>query len=128
MLKPLLPEAARRGRQRSRSLRRPLILLLALTIVAMAVPAVSALASSAKTVKVEDNLFFAKKLTINRGTKVTWKWVGVLRHNVVVHQGPSFFTSKTQVRGSFSHTFTARGTYSLVCTIHKNMKMTVVVR
>jgi plastocyanin len=112
----------------TRFLRRRLIFLLALTIVAIAVPAVSALASAGKTVKVEDNLYFPKKLTVSRGTKVTFRWVGVLRHNVVVSRGPSSFSSKTEVRGTFSHTFTARGTYSLVCTIHKNMKMTVVVR
>jgi plastocyanin len=32
------------------------------------------------------------------------------------------------VRGSYSHTFTKKGTYQLVCTIHKSMKMTVVVK
>ena len=32
------------------------------------------------------------------------------------------------MRGSFSHIFTKKGTYQLVCTIHPMMKMTVVVR
>jgi plastocyanin len=46
----------------------------------------------------------------------------------VVHTGPSSFSSRTQVRGSYSHTFTKRGTYRLVCTVHPKMRMTVVVR
>ena len=103
-------------------------LITALTAVLVGVFAVSALASSAKTVKVGDNYYGPKSLTVGRGTKVTWKWVGVLKHNVVVHAGPSAFSSKTQVRGTFTHTFTKKGPYQLVCTIHPSMKMTVVVR
>ncbi len=109
-------------------LTRRLRLVTLLTVLSVAVFAVSALASSGKTVKVKDNFFGPRSLTVGKGTKVTWKWAGELRHNVVVHTGPSFFSSKTQVRGSFSHTFTARGTYHLVCTIHPSMKMTVVVK
>jgi plastocyanin len=94
----------------------------------VAVFAVSALASSGKTVNVGDNYYGPKTLTVGKGTKVTWKWVGVLRHNVVVHTGPAAFNSKTQVRGTYSHTFTKKGTYQLVCTIHPKMKMSVVVK
>jgi plastocyanin len=99
-----------------------------LTVLLVGVFAVSALASSSKTVRVGDNYYGPKSLTISRGTKVTWKWVGVLKHNVVVHTGPAAFNSRTQVRGTYSHTFTRRGTYHLVCTVHPKMKMTVVVR
>jgi plastocyanin len=109
-------------------LNRRLRLLTLLTVLIVAVSAVSALASSGKSVNVGDNYYGPKSLTVSKGTKVTWKWVGVLRHNVVVHTGPSAFSSKTQVRGSYSHTFTKKGTYQLVCTIHKSMKMTVVVK
>jgi plastocyanin len=108
-------------------LTRRLRLILLLTVLTVAVSAVSALASG-KTVKVGDNYYGPKSLTVGRGTRVTWKWVGVLRHNVVVHTGPAAFNSKTQVRGTFAHTFTKRGTYQLVCTVHPSMKMTVVVR
>jgi plastocyanin len=108
-------------------LTRRLRLILLLTVLIVAVSAVSALASG-KTVKVGDNYYGPKSLTVGRGTRVTWKWVGVLRHNVVVHAGPAEFNSKTQVRGTFAHTFTKKGTYQLVCTVHPSMKMTVVVR
>ncbi len=108
-------------------LTRRLRFLILLTAVLIGVSAVSALASG-KTVKVGDNYYGPKTLTVGRGTKVTWNWVGVLKHNIVVRKGPSSFSSKTQVRGSYSHTFTKKGTYDLVCTIHPSMKMTVVVR
>jgi plastocyanin len=108
-------------------LTRRLRLLALLTVLIVAASAVSALASG-RTVKVGDNYYGPKTLTVGRGTKVTWKWVGVLKHNVVVHKGPSSFSSKTQVRGSYSHTFTRKGTYQLVCTVHPSMKMTVVVK
>jgi plastocyanin len=107
---------------------RRLRFIIVLTALLAGVFAVSALAASTKTVRVGDNYYGPRSLTVGRGTKVTWKWVGVLKHNVVVHTGPSAFSSRTQVRGSYSHTFTRRGTYQLVCTVHPKMKMTVVVR
>ena len=102
--------------------------VIALGLVLFGLLAVSAFAASGKTVKVADSYYGPKTLTVGRGTKVTWRWSGVLKHNVVVHTGPSFFSSRTQVRGTFTHVFTRKGTYALVCTVHPKMKMTVVVR
>jgi len=107
---------------------RRVLAVLTLTVFVVAVSSVSALASSPRTVKVHDDYFGTKNLIVGRGTAVTWNWVGVLRHNVVVRSGPAGFRSRTQVRGSFSHVFTRRGTYHLYCTLHTFMKMTVVVR
>jgi plastocyanin len=101
--------------------------LLALTVALLAASSV-ALASGSKTVKIKDNFYSVKKLTVGKGTRVTWKWAAFLRHNVVVRSGPSKFKSRTQVRGSFTHTFSKAGTYHLYCTLHPYMKMTVVVR
>jgi plastocyanin len=102
--------------------------VVALGLVLFGLLAVSAFAASGRTVKVADNYYGPKTLTVGRGSKVTWRWTGVLKHNVVVHTGPSFFSSRTQVRGTFTHVFTRKGTYALVCTVHPKMKMTVVVR
>jgi plastocyanin len=102
--------------------------VIALGLVLFGLLAVSAFAASGKTVKLADSYYGPKTLTVGRGTRVTWRWTGVLKHNVVVHTGPSFFSSKTQVRGTFTHVFTRKGTYALVCTVHPKMKMTVVVR
>ncbi len=79
-------------------------------------------------VKVKDDYFAPKTLTVNKGAKVTWQWAGSLYHNVSVKSGPVKFQSHSQVKGSYSHTFTRAGTYHLVCTIHPKMTMTVVVR
>ena len=107
---------------------RRVFVLLALTTALLAFSAVSAFGASGKTVKVKDDLFTPKTLKISKGTKVTWRWAGVLRHNVTVKSGPSKFHSKTQVRGSFTHVFSKPGTYHLFCTVHPFMKMTVVVK
>jgi hypothetical protein len=82
--------------------RRRALVLLALSVGLMAMTSVSALAASGKQVKVADNYFGPKKLAIGRGTR--------------------------QARGSYRRVFTKTGTYSLVCTIHKGMNMTLVVR
>ena len=105
---------------------RRILALLALTAALIAFSAVAAFASS--PVKVKDDYFSPRTLTVRRGTKVTWQWAGVLRHNVTVKSGPVKFHSRTQARGMFSYTFTKPGTYHLFCTIHPFMKMTVVVR
>ena len=103
--------------------------VLVATALLAAVLAVSALAAtSTRSVKVGDNFFRPTDITIRAGTKVEWKWAGVLVHNVTVRSGPVRFHSRTQVRGSFSHVFTKRGTYALVCTIHPSMTETVTVR
>ena len=98
----------------------------ALTI---AVAAPSTGATTSKTVSVKDDFFGPKKLTITKGSKVTWVWKGKERHNVAVANGPSNFRFGTRKKGSKAHTFTKRGTYSIVCTIHApDMHMTIKVK
>jgi plastocyanin len=104
--------------------------VIALLLVAIALPvggSVVALASTAP-VKVGDDYFGVKRLTVGKGARVTWKWAGVLNHNVTVKSGPVKFHSRTQAQGSFAHVFKRAGTYTLYCTIHPFMKMTVIVR
>jgi plastocyanin len=84
--------------------------------------------SKTRTVRVADTYFSARRLTIRKGTRVTWNWVGYLNHNVTVRKGPSRFHSRTQVKGSFTHRFNRKGVYHLYCTLHPYMKMTVVVK
>jgi len=106
--------------------RRPVRALLLIIALLAAFGSATALAAS-PTVKVKDNFFSTKKLSVSRGTPVTWKWAGSLDHTVTVKSGPAKFGSKLQVRGTYSHRFTVRGTYTLYCKIHHFMKMTVVV-
>ena len=98
------------------------------TVAAVVLMSVSALASSPAPLKVGDNYCGVKRLTVGIRTRVTWRLAGVRNHNVTVSSGPSKFHSRTQAVGSFSHVFTKPGTYSLYCTIHRQMKMAVVVR
>jgi plastocyanin len=107
---------------------RRLSVLLAITAAVLACSSVVALAAPTRQVKVGDNFFSVKRLTVGSGARVTWKWAGVLNHNVTVRSGPARFHSRTQAQGSYSHVFTKPGSYSLYCTIHPFMKMTVVVR
>ena len=108
------------------------LLLTAVVAAFAAVPAVSALASSPpKKVTVGNNFFSDKKMTINRGTRVTWVWHSFgLSHNVTVTSGPSKFHSRRlQSSGSYTHLFGRKGTYHLICTLHPTqMKETIVVR
>ena len=110
-------------------------LLIAVLVTALAgVLAASALAAG-RTVKVGDYFFVREgaenpTVRVSKGTKVTFKWVGGVPHNVVATSGPESFGSKTKARGyRFRHTFRKRGTYQLVCTVHPSlMRMKVRVR
>jgi plastocyanin len=94
-----------------------------------AVVAPSLGATSAKTVSIKDDFFSPKKLTVSKGTTVKWVWKGKEGHNVAVANGPSNFRFGTRKKGSKTHTFTKRGTYSIVCTIHApDMHMTIKVK
>ena len=112
---------------------RKLILIAAVAAVAAAaaVPTMTALASTpTKSVSVKDNFFSPKTVTIRRGTRVTWVWhsFGIL-HNVTVNSGPSKFRSGNKGGGTYSHLFTKKGTYHLICTLHPTqMKETIIVR
>jgi plastocyanin len=94
---------------------------------AAAIPSLGA--GTGKTVLVKDDFFSPKKLTVAKGTKVTWVWKGKEGHNVAVANGPSNFRAGTRKKGTFKHTFKKKGTYSIVCTIHApDMHMTIKVK
>ena len=91
-------------------------------IAAIAVPA----AAVGPTVRVGDDYFRAKTVTVKKGTTVTWKWVGSDSHNVVFKS----FKSTLKNKGAYKHTFTRRGTFRYVCTLHadRGMRGTVIVK
>jgi plastocyanin len=102
-------------------------------VVAIAAAGFAALPSGAatttKNVAVKDDFFSPKKLTIAKGSKVIWTWKGKRGHNISVANGPSFFRAGKRKKGTFEHTFTKKGTYSIVCTIHApDMHMTIKVK
>jgi len=103
-----------------------LVLVVALAGVAGAV-AIPAFAAT-RTVKLGDNFFKPRSVSVKRGTKVVFKWTGSAPHNVTVTSGPKKFHSKTQTKGSYKVTPHTKGTYRIVCTIHAGMTMTLKVR
>jgi plastocyanin len=95
---------------------------------ALAVPAMAA----TRSVKVGDDYFVKSgsrpTVTVKRNDTVKWVWKGKSAHNVFVTKGPKKFHSKTIASGSFAHKMTAKGTYTIVCTIHSGMEMTLKVK
>jgi plastocyanin len=99
---------------------RKLVLLIAAVAIAaaLAVPAFAA----TKTIKLADNSFSPKSLTVNKGTKLVFKWTGKAPHNV---KGAGI-SSPTKTSGTF--TARARKSGTIVCTIHPGMQMKLKVR
>jgi len=103
------------------------VVVAAILVVAVAAPALASVLASKKAT-VGNFYFHPGKLTINRGTKVVWKFVGGY-HDVTVKSGPAKFSSGERLApASYSHVFTKAGTYHLYCKIHNWMKETVVVK
>ena len=96
----------------------------------LAVPAVSALgATPTQKANVVNFAFKPKKLSIKKGTKVTWSFKSAgIKHNVTVKSGPVKFHSANKASGTYSFTFKKTGTYHLMCTIHPFMTETVTVK
>ncbi len=82
--------------------------------------------AQAVTVKVVDNDFEPRHLTVRPGTEVTWKFEGDAAHDVTDDRGA--FTSGTMTEGDeFVMTFDEPGTYYYYCTLHHAMQGTLVV-
>jgi plastocyanin len=68
-------------------------------------------------------------VTVNKGKRVRWRWVGRDLHNVVVQRGPRRFQSPLKRSGTYVKKMRKRGTYRIVCSIHQpDMRMKLVVR
>jgi plastocyanin len=110
-------------------MRKPLVVGLLVALLATLLSAGSAL-SARKTVEVDDNYFVRPgdppTVTVDRYDRVVWEWEGNNPHNVTVTRGPVAFRSDTQSSGSYRKRVTRRGTYKIVCTIHRPaMRMTL---
>ncbi len=102
---------------------------LAVPAAAVAVAAAFAIPSSAATtVRVDDDVFRPASVSVKKGTTVRWRFVGDDPHNVTVTKGPVKFRSSNKRSGTFSRTMRRKGRYTIVCTIHSGMDMTLRVR
>jgi len=98
-------------------------------VAALAVSApIAPLAEGAsKRVTVKNFKFTPSRVTISRGDSVTWRFLkDPAPHNV---KGSGGIKSKSKITtGTYRKKFTRKGTFKYICTIHPNMKGTVVVR
>jgi plastocyanin len=83
-------------------------------------------AHAAPTVRVGDNWFSPKTLTVDQHSTVTWRFVGDRVHKVKVTSGPQRFKSPARSSGTYVRHMMYRGTYRIVCAIHDgSQKMTL---
>lgn len=87
-----------------------------------------------KTVKIGDNYYSPKKLTVNPNSTITWKWPDDTgdTHDVLLDKGPKGVKEfQSESAGSFysyKKKLKKPGTYKIICTLHDDMKMTITVR
>jgi plastocyanin len=108
------------------------IALLLTAVFLLAAPALGA----PTPVKVGDDFFKPGKVTITKGQKVTWNWVGSDTHNVAlwkpgknVDKDDPAKRSSVKTKGSFTYKFRIAGKWRAICEIHPNsMRMPVTVK
>jgi plastocyanin len=87
-------------------------------------------------VRIGDNYFTPQTLRVRKGTTITWKWPGADTagdvHDVKLRSGPTGVKKFHSPPASSDYRYKRRlmvpGTYRIVCTLHENMKMKIVVR
>ena len=111
-------------------MRKLLVAVLLLACSGLGVAFASQALAAARTLNVGDDYFVRSgtppTVTVRKGTRVTWKWVGRNSHNVAVSRGPVKFRSSIKRSGTYSRVMRRAGTYRLICTIHApDMRMTL---
>ena len=74
-------------------------------------------------IKIGDNYFKPKTVTITTGDTVVFQWTGTAIHDVKVKKGPQKFDSQPKASGKFSQSLLKPGKYQIVCTLHPGMEM-----
>ena len=99
-----------------------------------AAPAVAS-APRPRSVEVADNYYLPDRMTVKKGTTVTWKWpddVAIDVHDVKLKSAPKGVRKWQSEPGStgyrYKRTFKKSGIYKIICTLHEEMKMTITVR
>jgi plastocyanin len=87
-----------------------------------------------KKVEVGDNFYSPSKLTVNKGSTITWVWPDEALdvHDVKLSKGPKgakkFQSDPGGAGFKYKRTLKVPGTYKIVCTLHEEMTMTIRVR
>jgi len=70
-----------------------------------------------------------ERVSLRRGTTFTWTFIGSTQHDVTLVRGPVGFSTPWTLAGTYSRTFTKRGTYEFFCSLHPaQMTQKIVVR
>jgi plastocyanin len=102
-------------------------------LAAVGVAAAQALAA-VRSVRIGDNFYVRSgrhhhSITVNRGTRVRFRWTGSNPHDVHVIRGPVHFRSAVMTSGTFSRKLRRSGTYVIHCDLHpRTMRLTIHVR
>jgi plastocyanin len=88
-------------------------------------PAPGASPAAPASVEIHDYAFAPKTLSVPVGTTVTWKNHDGDAHTVT---GAGLKSKSFGMDATYSYTFTKAGTFAYVCSLHPQMKGTVVVR
>ena len=110
-------------------------LVLALTGAVALAAAPAAGAPQRKKVQVADYFFAPAKLTVNKGSQITWDWSAdnTDTHDVKLLKGPTgvrkWSSEIAATDYTFKRTLRRPGTYQIFCTLHpEDMTMTIKVR
>lgn len=83
--------------------------------------------ATGSSVSISGLAFSNPTLTVKIGTAVTWTNNDTTTHTVTSTTGSELGSSPLAPGGTYSHTFTAAGTYNYHCTFHPTMTGTVIV-
>lgn len=87
-----------------------------------------------RTVKVADDYFSPAGLKVPKGTKIVWKWLAYNgnTHDVKLTKRPkgvkSFHSDPATSDFTYKRTLKVKGKYTVICTFHEDMKMTITVK
>ena len=79
------------------------------------------------TINIQSMAFSPSNLSVTAGTTVKWTNNDGMTHTVTSNDGASFDSGNLGAGSSFSHTFSAAGTFPYHCTIHSSMTGTITV-
>lgn len=74
--------------------------------------------SKATSTVVREFRYGVERVSLERGATFTWRFRGLLQHDVTVIGGPEGFSAPWTTTGVFKHRFTKPGTYRLFCSLH----------
>jgi plastocyanin len=83
---------------------------------------------------VGDDYYAPETLKVAKGTTVVWHWLSVNgdTHDVKLRKGPKgvkkFHSDLAAADFSYKRKLKVKGKYSVICTLHENMTMTITVK